>query len=74
MGFEESVFPANAAEGGNGKQVESKVEICNIPVVYKEVFDGVQAQGQYAFPFEITLPAWLPPSTMLSNEEDRVNM
>lgn len=73
MGFEESIFPANSLEGGS-KPVCSKVEICNIPVIYKEVFDGVQAVGQHAYPFEIQLPAWLPPSTMLSNDEDRVNM
>ena len=62
------------AEGQFGKQTESKAAICNITVIYKELTDNLQPLGQYVFPFEITLPNWLPPSTMLSNEANRCNM
>jgi len=53
---------------------ESSVEICNMTVDYKEVFDFQQLAGQHTFPFEVQLPDWLPPSTLISNVPDCATM
>ena len=51
---------------------DSKVEICNIVLELKEVFDNVQLPGQYTFPFEVMLPDWLPASMLITNVSDRM--
>ena len=43
-------------------------------VDYKEVFDFQQLAGQHTFPFEVQLPDWLPPSTLISNVPDCATM
>lgn len=76
-GWEDSTFRVGSNPEAETKSVskaskayDSKVEVCNIPILFEEIDGGVQPAGQYEYPVELEIPAWLPGSTMLSNVSD----
>lgn len=44
----------------------AKQIILEAPYELEKIPNELMPEGQYAWPFEITLPAWLPPSTVIS--------
>lgn len=49
------------------------VTICEIPIQYKPIDDNRQEIGQFIYPFELTIPDWLPSSTILGSKQQSAN-
>ena len=68
-GCEESNFTLTNEAGVKSKFV-AKYEIIKLSFHVKDTVDEVQPAGQYWYPFELMIPAWLPTSTIFTAEKD----